>query len=135
MGRRRVRRRRLRQARRPAAAGRGGAYYDEAAQCRSAARRGSRDAGGTADDPDWKDVDPNLPKSPWWYTEDPALGVGMRLVRPLAEPDPADRSRWWDADVESIREDVRSRIDGGRGALGIVDPRLPGDLQAAGLVE
>ena len=114
---------------------RGGAYYDEAAQCRSAARRGSRDAGGTADDPDWKDVDPNLPKSPWWYTEDPALGVGMRLVRPLAEPDPADRSRWWDADVESIREDVRSRIDGGRGALGIVDPRLPGDLQAAGLVE
>jgi formylglycine-generating enzyme required for sulfatase activity len=114
---------------------RGGAYYDEAAQCRSAARRGSRDAGGTEENPDWKYVDPNLPKSPWWYTEDPALGVGMRLVRPLAEPAAAERNRWWDADVESIREDVRSRVDGGRGALGIVDPRLPGELEDAGLVE
>ncbi|MFM7207656.1 MAG: formylglycine-generating enzyme family protein [Planctomycetaceae bacterium] len=114
---------------------RGGAYYDEAAECRSAARRGSRDAGGTRDDPDWKDVDPNLPKSPWWYTEEPALGVGMRVVRPLTEPDVAVRRRWWDADVESIRADTADRVQQGRGALGIVDPRLPADLKAEGITE
>lgn len=114
---------------------RGGAYYDEAAQCRSASRRGSRDAGGTRDDPDWKDIDPNLPKSPWWYTEEPALGVGMRLVRPFAEPEMADRRRWWDADVESIRYDTADRLQQGRGSRGIVDPQLPADLKAEGLAD
>jgi len=115
---------------------RGGAYYDEAAECRSAARRGSCDAGGTRDAPDWKDVDPNLPKSPWWYTEEPALGVGMRLVRPLlAEPDPAVRRRWWDADVDSVRADAAARVQQGRGALGIVDPGLPADLKAEGIIQ
>jgi sulfatase modifying factor 1 len=114
---------------------RGGAYYDEATECRSAARRGSRDAGGTAADPDWKDVDPNFPKSPWWYTEEPALGVGMRLVRPFVEPAPADRSRWWDADVASIKNDVASRLEEGRGSRGIVDPELPAELKLEGLIE
>jgi len=114
---------------------RGGAYYDEAAQCRTAARRGSRDAGGTREDPDWKDVDPNLPKSPWWYTEEPALGVGMRVVRPLLEPDVAGRRRWWEADTESIKADATDRVQQGRGALGIVDPQLPAELKAEGITE
>jgi formylglycine-generating enzyme required for sulfatase activity len=114
---------------------RGGAYYDEAAQCRSGSRRGSRDAGGTRDDPDWKDIDPNLPKSPWWYTEEPALGVGMRLVRPFTEPELADRRRWWDADIESIRYDIADRLQQGRGARGVVDPQLPADLKAEGIVD
>ena len=105
---------------------RGGAYYDEPAQCRSAARRGS-------DDVAWKDVDPNFPKSPWWYTEEPALGVGMRIVRPLEEPVLADRRRWWDADIDSIRDDVDSRMNEGRGARAIVDPQLPADAKEAGL--
>jgi sulfatase modifying factor 1 len=114
---------------------RGGAYYDEAAECRSGARRGSRDAGGTAQNPDWKDVDPNFPKSPWWYTEQPALGVGMRLVRPFSEPPRADRDRWWDADIDGIRNDVASRLEEGRGSRGIVDPELPADLKKEGLIE
>jgi len=105
---------------------RGGAYYDEPARCRSAARRGSEDEA-------WKEVDPNFPKSPWWYTEEPALGVGMRIVRPLAEPPLADRRRWWDADIDSIREDVESRMNEGRGARAVVDPGLPADAKAAGL--
>jgi formylglycine-generating enzyme required for sulfatase activity len=105
---------------------RGGAYYDEPAECRSAARRGS-------DDVAWKEVDPNFPKSPWWYTEEPALGVGMRIVRPLAEPALADRRRWWDADIDSIRDDVESRMNEGRGARAIVDPGLPADAKEAGL--
>ncbi|MFM1904848.1 MAG: Serine/threonine-protein kinase pkn1 [Planctomycetota bacterium] len=114
---------------------RGGAYYDEASECRSAARRGSRDAGGTAQDPDWKDVDPNFPKSPWWYTEEPALGVGLRVVRPFVPPAAADRNRWWDADVPSIENDVASRLEEGRGSQGIVDPELPADAKKEGLIE
>jgi formylglycine-generating enzyme required for sulfatase activity len=105
---------------------RGGSYYDEPAQCRSAARRGSEDL-------PWKDVDPNLPKSPWWYTEEPALGVGMRVVRPLTPPDLAARRRWGDADIESIRADTADRLQQGRGARGLVDPELPAVLKAEGI--
>jgi len=105
---------------------RGGGYYDEAADCRSAARRGSEDLA-------WKDVDPNLPKSPWWYTEEPALGVGMRVVRPLTPPDAAERQRWWNADIESIRADTADRLQQGRGARGLVDPELPAEAKAAGI--
>jgi sulfatase modifying factor 1 len=106
---------------------RGGAYYDEPSECRSAARRGSQDE-------EWKEVDPNYPKSPWWYTEEPALGVGMRLVRPLEPPPAGDRRRWWDADIESIRDDVASRMNEGRGARAVVDPQLPVEAKAAGLI-
>jgi formylglycine-generating enzyme required for sulfatase activity len=105
---------------------RGGAYYDEPAECRSAARRGSEDLA-------WKDVDPNLPKSPWWFTEEPALGVGMRVVRPLAEPPLADRRRWWNPDIDSMRDDVESRMNEGRGARAVIDPQLPAEAKAAGL--
>jgi len=106
---------------------RGGAYYDEAVQCRSAARRGSEDMA-------WKDVDPNLPKSPWWYTEEPALGVGMRVIRPFVPPaDLASRRRFWEADTDSIRADASDRLLQGRGARGIVDPKLPEALEEAGL--
>ena len=115
---------------------RGGSFYDEATECRSAARKGSRDAGGTPADPDWKDVDPNFPKSPWWYTEEPALGVGMRIVRPFAPPaDLAEQRRWWEADNDSIKNDVASRLEEGRGSRGIVDPQLPADLKAEGITE
>jgi formylglycine-generating enzyme required for sulfatase activity len=105
---------------------RGGGYYDEAAQCRSAARRGSEDLA-------WKDVDPNLPKSPWWYTEEPALGVGMRVVRPLQPPDAATKARFWNADIESIQADAEDRLQQGRGARGLVDPKLPQEAKAAGV--
>ncbi len=114
---------------------RGGAYYDESTQCRSGSRRGSRDAGGTQADPDWKNEDPNLPKSPWWYTEEPALGVGMRLVRPLAEPDADVRRRWWNPEVQSIEYDIEERMQQGRGSRGIVDPQLPAELKAKGLID
>ena len=109
---------------------RGGSFYDDADRCRSAARRGSRDAGGTEDEPDWKDVDPNLPKSPWWYTEEPALGVGMRVVRPLSPPPAAEQRTWWNADLESIAADVADRLSQGRGSRGLVDPKLPEDVRS-----
>jgi sulfatase modifying factor 1 len=109
---------------------RGGSFYDDADRCRSAARRGSRDAGGTDDEPDWKDVDPNLPKSPWWYTEEPALGVGMRVVRPLLSPPAAEQRKWWNADTEGIAADVADRLSQGRGSRGLVDPKLPADVRS-----
>jgi len=29
---------------------------------------------------DWKSEDPNTPRSPWWYTTEPATRVGFRLA-------------------------------------------------------
>ena len=105
---------------------RGGSYYDDADRLRSASRRGSEDVA-------WKEVDPNLPKSPWWYTEDPALGVGMRVVRPFVVPDKDTRLKWWEADIESIRLDAADRILQGRGARAVVDPQLPADAKSKGI--
>ncbi len=97
---------------------RGSSWDADAADCRSAARRKS-------DDDNWRETDPNSPKSPWWFTEPAALSVGFRIIRPL-KPAPADeRARYWDADIKSIREDTEDRIQQGRGAKGLVDPDLP----------
>lgn len=55
---------------------RGGSFQDAAADLRSASRKGS--------DPDWKRIDPQIPKSNWWFPEAPF--VGIRLVRPVNPP-------------------------------------------------
>jgi len=55
---------------------RGGSYEDQASNLRSASRRGSH--------PEWKQIDPQIPKSNWWLTG--ATFVGIRLVRPLVRP-------------------------------------------------
>ena len=138
VGARRTRRRRLRPPGRPAAARaggrrrscgprsssprvvRGGAYYDEAAQCRSAARRGSA-SGGPAN-PDGRTSTPTSPRArggtprsrPWAW----ACGSCGRSPSPTWPT----RRRWWDADVDSIRADAADRLQQGRGARGIVDP-------------
>ncbi len=100
---------------------RGGSFEtEELSECRSASRLGS-------DDEEWRDEDPNVPKSPWWYTTSPALGVGFRIMRPYREPDSREaKEAFWSADVEDIIYDAKNRInDNGRGAWGIVDPKLP----------
>ena len=38
--------------------------------------------------PMWKRIDPQIPKSQWWFPEAPF--VGMRLVRPLIPPSPEE---------------------------------------------
>ena len=110
---------------------RGGCWFDDASLCRSAARHKSND-------PDWTLSDPNLPKSPWWYTEDPSTGVGFRVMRPL-KPMDADLCRnVWDADIEWIEQDVADRLDEGRGAIGASNSRLPGaiaELREAEIIE
>jgi hypothetical protein len=97
---------------------------DEPPLLRSAARQPS-------EEDDWKMSDPNLPLSPWWYTEEPALGVGMRIVRPLKPMTADEKQRVWEANVEALRSDVRSRLKEGRGALGVADPTLPAAVKAA----
>jgi formylglycine-generating enzyme required for sulfatase activity len=54
---------------------RGGAWSDQAAACRSAARRGS--------DNSWIKRDPQRPQSIWWLTD--ADFVGFRIVRAVDE--------------------------------------------------
>lgn len=97
---------------------RGGSWDDDAGRCRSAARRPSHDD-------DWRGEDPNEPKSPWWFTSQPSLSVGFRIVRPLARIPESWRARVWDADLPSVRADADRRIDfDGRGARGVATPEL-----------
>jgi sulfatase modifying factor 1 len=97
---------------------RGGNWDSDPAKCRSAAKLGSNDD-------DWKANDPNLPLSPWWFTDDPARGVGFRIIRPLEEVPRVVMETFWRIDTEDIAEDVKYRLDEGRGVLGIVDRELP----------
>ena len=60
---------------------RGGSWMFEPDKARSATRLGS--------DPEWKEQDPQLPKSAWYMTD--ALFVGFRIVRPLRVPSEEER--------------------------------------------
>ena len=60
---------------------RGGSWMFEPERARSATRLGS--------DAEWKEQDPQLPKSAWYMTD--ALFVGFRIVRPLRVPSDDDR--------------------------------------------
>ena len=55
---------------------RGGSYDEISKRISSSARLSS--------DPAWKQLDPQIPKSNWWFPEAPF--VGMRLVRPAIAP-------------------------------------------------
>ncbi|MBE7175399.1 MAG: SUMF1/EgtB/PvdO family nonheme iron enzyme [Mucilaginibacter polytrichastri] len=59
---------------------RGGSFEDDAAHTRSASRMPS--------DPNWKRIDPQMPKSNWWFPEAPF--VGLRVVRPQTPPSKAE---------------------------------------------
>ena len=101
---------------------RGGGWEHEADQLRSAWR------GGTED---WREEDPNLPKSPWWFTDSPALNVGFRVVRPLVPVHGDDRSKYWDADSSMIKTAVDIRVINGRGVYGLVDQELAEEIAEA----
>ena len=60
---------------------RGGAWDRSSDVCRSATR--------LASDPDWKQQDPQNPKSAWYMTD--ALWVGFRVIRPLRTPTDDER--------------------------------------------
>jgi hypothetical protein len=100
----------------------GGSWDDEASSLRAAARLGSHDY-------DWKEDDPNIPLSPWWYTSDPAGGVGFRMIRPLKTTPKREFAKFWDVDCAEMRDDVTIRLEEGRGVIGLVDPDLPKALK------
>lgn len=103
---------------------RGGSWQDEAERLRSAARIGSEDE-------DWKDADPNFPLSPWWYTSDPARGVGFRIVRSYQPLEDELITKFWEIDNEDIQMDVDMRLLEGRGVIGPIDPTLSEDIKQA----
>lgn len=59
---------------------RGGSYQTPANELTASKRYFSK--------PDWKRIDPQIPKSQWWFPEAPFLG--LRLVRPLMPPSPEE---------------------------------------------
>jgi formylglycine-generating enzyme required for sulfatase activity len=103
---------------------RGGSWYEAAPAARSAARR-------QTEEQEWKFSDPNIPRSPWWYTEEAAMAVGMRVLRPLKPLTDEDKKRVWEADHDDLRQDVRDRLREGRGAMGKTGKTLPKAVQAA----
>ncbi len=101
---------------------RGGGWQDEPAALRSAARVSSDDAA-------WKETDPNLPKSPWWYTDDPARAVGFRIVRSYKPLDDQTIAKFYDIDNEDIQLSVDIRLEEGRGVRGYSDPSLADEIK------
>jgi formylglycine-generating enzyme required for sulfatase activity len=69
---------------------RGGSWDDDPPSLRSAARRGSSE--------DWKQQDPQLPQSIWYFTD--ALFLGFRVVRPLHEATAEEKETVWNAGIK-----------------------------------
>jgi len=64
---------------------RGGSWWDDPADVRSAAREFSS--------PDWQTIDPQYPKSLWYLTD--AHWLGFRVVRPLEVPSVEEMIFYW----------------------------------------
>jgi len=96
----------------------GGAFDSVPADCRSAVRQGSHK--------DWKQDDPNIPKSPFWFSTEPATGVGFRVIIPLNPPKTVkERLKFWEADLKDIAEAVQYRIKKeGKGQRGLYSDNL-----------
>ena len=101
---------------------RGGSWDDDPEDCRCAVKMPSHDD-------DWKAEDPNLPLSPYWFTSDPSRAVGFRLLRPLNPLPKKEMTKYWEFDVEEVEFGVTSRLEDGRGAIGLVDKQLPDAIQ------
>lgn len=96
---------------------RGGGCFSTAVECRSAARLKS-----TLEM--WSN-DANFPESPWWLCgDDVSLAIGFRLIRPLDTPPNELKERFWGIDCDELRDNVETRLNEGRGKLGLVDERL-----------
>ena len=103
---------------------RGGTYQFDADQCTSTSRMASEE--------DWRDDDPNTPRSPWWHTREPATGAGFRLVRPLAVPDRDVQESFWKADNAADERSARFKVTLGKGAVAPVDPAIVDQITELG---
>jgi formylglycine-generating enzyme required for sulfatase activity len=102
---------------------RGGTWESDAEDLRSAARM-------QTDDEEWKTDDPNFPRSPWWYTSDPSRGVGFRIFRSYKPLNKETLMKFWEPQSEDVLLDIKSRMDGGRGGMGLVDKDLPKAIES-----
>ncbi len=107
---------------------RGGSWLLPASMSRSAARQPSEDR-------EWKLSDPNIPLSPWWFTEEPATAVGMRVMRTFKPLTAEEKKRVWEADVEDVREDVQDRLREGRRRDRRGRPNTTSRCQSCGKIE
>ena len=64
---------------------RGGSWMDPGNALRSSARQGSS--------AEWKRIDPQIPKSRWWFTNAP--NVGFRIIRPKKVPPKEEIEAYW----------------------------------------
>jgi formylglycine-generating enzyme required for sulfatase activity len=101
---------------------RGGSWEFEAQECRSASRLPS-------DTDEWRTTDPNLPKSPYWLTDDPARGIGFRMIRSLRILPRDEIEEYWKIDHEDIKYENDDRLSEGRGVRGLVDKDLPAAIK------
>lgn len=97
---------------------RGGSWQSDASAIRSAARMAT-------DGDQWKLEDPNLPLSPWWFTDDPTRGIGLRLFRSYQPLSQDEIAKFWGPNESEIRETVEFKVADGRSYYGLVDPELP----------
>lgn len=102
----------------------GGSWDDDAQHLRAASKMGSSDE-------DWKQEDPCIPTSPWWFTSFPSTTVGFRVMRSLEELPQQDAAKFYVPDIEVLQLDVSDSLAGGRGIQGLVDPNLPAALKEA----
>ena len=96
---------------------RGGTWESDVEDLRCAARLES-------DVESWKDQDPDLPRSPWWFSSDPALSIGFRVFRSYDNLDSETIHKFWDHAPAEVLEDVQIKIQGGRGKIILLDERL-----------
>ncbi len=64
---------------------RGGSWIDTANKICCTNREPSR--------ADWKQRDPQIPKSNWWHTDAPY--IGFRIVRPIVQPSELEIKKYW----------------------------------------
>ena len=101
---------------------RGGTWESDPENLRSAARI-------VSDDPAWKEKDPNFPKSPWWFSNDPSRGMGFRLFRSYETLDDKTIRKFWDHIAADAADDVASRIKSKKNRYGLVDDQLPAAME------
>lgn len=101
---------------------RGGSWEMDPPDLRSASRLAT-------DDEEWKNEDPNFPRSPWWFTSDPARGVGFRIFRSYQPVDDELIANFWEPTADDVLGDIESRMVGGRGGMGVVDKTLPAAIE------
>ena len=101
---------------------RGGSWEDVPDALRSAARFSS-------DDQAMKDLDPEVPPSPWWYTSDPSNTIGFRIVRSLHKLDDQVIDKFHNPDHQSLIDDLQETQGWERTIHGLVDPSLADEIR------